>query len=123
MRALILIAALALSACATPNPIQPAPVQGRTVGIGTLAFGAWEQETAPAYTRLAVLRHRATADLTSGRITKAQAQAIQATADRARDQLAMAVRGSNADPSPAQRAALAEARRITDLGYALLEDR
>lgn len=122
---LVLAAALALTACASPapNPIHAEPVRARTISVATLAFSPWEQELAPAYTQLAVLRQLAAVGLREKRIDQQTAIAIQATADRARAHLDLAAKAAGATPNAAQLAALDEARRITDLGYQLLENR
>lgn len=90
MKTLILMLAvlMALAGCAT----QSTPIDGRATGgpvmFGTLAaFGTFEMKLAPAYTRLAVLRHDAARLLRNGRIDVGTAQTIQTTADAARELL------------------------------------
>lgn len=81
--------AFALTACTTP-PTQPVASAASSgfVAFGTLApFGSFEMQLAPAYTRLAVLRHNAARQLTQGRITVSAAKNIQAMADAARSSL------------------------------------
>jgi hypothetical protein len=83
---LLLAALLTLAGCVTPSssPIA-AHAGGGTTMFGTLAaFGTFEMQLAPAYTRLAVLRHNAAQDLRAGRISVPVAQSIQDTADAAR---------------------------------------
>ena len=83
---LILLAALiALAGCVT----QSAPISGQASGgpvmFGTLAaFGTFEMELAPAYTRLAVLRHKAAGALRDKRISTKKAVDVQDMADTAR---------------------------------------
>lgn len=126
MRALlVLAAALVLAACATPapapSPIAAAPVQARSAGIATLAFGPWEQELAPAVTRAEVVARLAAAQVRDGRLATATGEAIRAHLAAARAALYQARRGGGATPTPDQRAAMAEAIRLTDLAAHLLE--
>lgn len=58
---------------------------GAMVAFGTLAtFGTFEMELAPAYSRLAVLRHNAANALRKGKISVEVAKKIQRGADLAR---------------------------------------
>lgn len=114
MRILLIAFVMALSACsaAPAIPIQ-ASGQNAVTGFATAAlWGTWEADLAPAYTRLAALRHRAARQLTDGRIDVATAIAIQQTADQARTLLDQSRRGNATTPSPEQRAQLAEAQRL-----------
>lgn len=83
---LILLAALmALTGCAAPSAPITGQASGGPVMFGTLAaFGTFEMELAPAYTRLAVLRHTAARALRDKRITTKQAVDVQDMADTAR---------------------------------------
>lgn len=85
---LILALAWLLSACASAT-LPPTKQQGVSVSaFATLAsFGTFEMQLAPAYTRLAVLRHNAARALDKGRIPVDAAQEIQAGADAVRAQL------------------------------------
>lgn len=124
MRAILpLIVALALGACATPAPtsIAAAPVQARSAGIATLAFGPWEQALAPAITRAEVVSRLAAAQVRDGRLPPGTAQTVRAHLAAARTALYDARRGDRAAPTPNTRAALAEAIRLTDLAASLLE--
>lgn len=125
IRALIIAAAFALSACSTaPNVPLQAAGQSRIAGFATLAvWGAWESDLAPAYTRLAVLRHRAARALEARMITVDTAVAIQKTADQARSLLDASRRGDAKEPTLLQRAQLAEAQRLLGTAETLLEQR
>lgn len=104
---------------------QAAPLEaqsrGGIVAFGTLAeFGTWEMELAPAYTRLASLRHNAARRLESGAITVATAVEIQLIADDARRALDESRRGLKTSPTEAQRRRLEDARqRITQIATLL----
>lgn len=107
-----LAAALALSACASPVTVTQtkAAAPASVSGFATLAvFGTWEMELAPAYTRLAAVRHRAARLLDQGRINVATAQAVQDYADRARRLLDLSRRGNAAEPTLLQRLQLDQA--------------
>lgn len=114
MRALIVMALCALIVgCGS----LPSGIQGRAdsgpVMFGTVAaFGTFEMQIAPSYTRLAVLRHNAARYLRDRRITVERAEFIQASADRARglldDAHAMTLDGK---PNPAAVAALQQAEQ------------
>lgn len=114
---------VALSACATPvpNPISASPVQGRSIGVATLAFGPWEQELAPAITRAEVVARLAEAQVKDGRLPPGAALDLRAHLVAARAAMADARRGNRDAPTPDNRAALAEAIRLTDLAANLLE--
>lgn len=121
---LIALAAALMAACTSPAPIQPieAIAQGKVVGFGTLAdFGSWEFELAPAYTRLAVLRHRAARQLDERRIALPTAMAVQDLADRARALLDLSRRGNAMQPTVGQREQFAAARVLIADAEALLE--
>lgn len=84
---ILLAAIMALAACAHESPIAGSASSG-PVAFGTLAsFGTFEMELAPAYTRLAVLRHNAARSLRDQRIAVATAVSIQSAADNARSLL------------------------------------
>jgi len=125
MRAILpLIVALALGACAispAPTPLAAAPVQARSAGVATLAFGPWEQALAPAITRAEVVSRLAAAQVRDGRLPPGTAQTVRAHLAAARTALYDARRGDRAAPTPDNRAALAEAIRLTDLAASLLE--
>lgn len=100
-----------VTACTTVAP-PPLAATGTAspAGFATLAlWGEWESDLAPAYTRLAVLRHRAARMLDARRIDVAVAIAVQAEADRARNLLDDSRRGNSKTPSPRQRQQLADA--------------
>lgn len=122
---LALAAALALAACAAAPPAGSVAgtAAGRMQMFGTLAsFGTFEMELAPAYTRLAVLRHRAANRLNQGRIDVAAARQIQALADDARARLDAAHSATLAGQvPPSARAQLVEAQRLIEAGESLLE--
>lgn len=122
-RLLLIALAFAMAACTT-SPVAPiqATGQGNITGIATLAlWGEWESELAPAYTRLAVVRHRAARLLNNGKITVDTAIAVQKTADQARALLDQSRRGDAKHPTEQQRGQLAEAHRLIDTAEALLE--
>ena len=124
MRALfIALLALVMVACSTPQPIPiTAKASGSVAGFATLArFGTYEMELAPAYTRLASLRHRAARDLEASRITVDIAIAVQALADQARRHLDDARRGDLVTPTPEQRRQLQDAVLLMDKIETLLE--
>jgi hypothetical protein len=114
-KSLIALAVAALlSACSTAPavPLQ-ATASSSVTGFATLAlWGTWESELAPAYTRLAVLRHRAARALQDGRIAVATAIEIQASADQARAKLDASRRGHATEPTADQRMLLVEARHL-----------
>ena len=124
MRALlIMIVAAFMAACAQApsSPVQ-SNATAQVVGFGTLAdFGTWEMDLAPAYTRLAVLRHRAVKLLTGQKISVGTAIAVQDAADRARALLDTSRRGNAKQPTPEQRQQLDAARRLIADAEALLE--
>lgn len=116
--------AAALAACASAPPATPLAASGRgsLSGFATLAlWGTWEMELAPAYTRLAAVRHRAAQRLDGGRLSVATAVEIQDLADRARANLDASRRGSQSDPGPAQKGALATAIRLIEQAEHTLE--
>ena len=79
----------AVAGCAS-QPVQPvaSAASGGITAFATLApFGSFEMELAPAYTRLAMLRHNAARQLTQGRITVETAKGLQTKADEARKTL------------------------------------
>lgn len=125
LRILLISLVLALSACTTaPTAPLKAAGQGTGAGFATLAFwGQWESELAPAYTQLAVVRHRAAKALDLGKIGVDTAIAIQQAADQARQLLDESRRGSANEPTLLQRAQLAEARRLIVTAETLLENR
>jgi len=124
MRALIIVIALVISACASPPPVAlSAANQGSVSGFATAAFwGSWEFETAPAYTRLAALRHRAARAYLAGRIDVATARIIQGEADLARTALDASHRGKSPEPTSQQRAQLADAVAAIERAERLLEN-
>lgn len=97
MRILIFLAALLLGACATQPTAQqiatdlsPAAATSASYGAATLSWGPLEDELAPAYTRNAMIRHRAARAVTRGEITRAQAIAVLRFTDEARESLDIA---------------------------------
>lgn len=128
IRTLLIALALALSACSTTPATTPAPVSatGKSglVGFATISlWGTWESELAPAYTRLAVLRHNAARALDANRIPRSVAVQIQALADSARARIDTSRRGNAEQPTAAQRADLAEAKRLIESAEQLLESK
>lgn len=113
--------ALASAAFATPAPVT-ATATASVVGFATAApWGTWQAELAPAYTRLAALRHRAARALEARSISVSVAIEIQAKADIARARLDASRRGELVDPTPIQRQALADAIRQIEQAEQLLE--
>lgn len=109
----LLLGGFASAALAMPLE-SPAPRVG-IAAFGTLAsFGTWEMELAPAYTRLASLRHTAARRLDAGAITVADAVEIQLLADDARAALDESRRGLQTVPTEAQRRRLEDARRLLE---------
>lgn len=118
-----MIAAAALSACAAPAVTPVTASGGSSIsGFATLAnFGTWEMDLAPAYTRLAVVRHRAARELDAGRIGVATAIDIQASADKARALLDASRRGNLKTPTAQQRDTLDQALHQISAVEQLLE--
>lgn len=119
MRTLIIMALCALIVgCGS----LPSDIQGRAAGgpvmFGTVAaFGTFEMQLAPAYTRLAVLRHNAARALAEKRIPVQTAEFIQAVADRARSLLDEAhAQTLGGKEQPAAVAALDQALQWIKLG-------
>ena len=86
----IVLLAVLMAACTSPPPqlLEPSAAVSGISAFGTLAsFGTFEMELAPAYTRLAVLRHNAALALNRGGITVDLAKEIQAGSDLARGKL------------------------------------
>lgn len=103
----LVIAALALAACATA-PEAPLPAARGLSGsyaAATLSWSPLEDALAPAYTRNAMLRERAARALTRGQITKARAIAVLEHTDRARAALDDARARRDLAPLTAARAA------------------
>lgn len=90
MKIMIIAVSMILAACSSTVPLEGNGHASQTVAFATLAFGPFEMKLAPAYTRLAVLRHKATVALRSGAITVSVAKEIQAGADRIRANLDLA---------------------------------
>lgn len=91
---ILIVAALALAACAAPTaPLTSAPARDSGVIVtATLApLGSFEWQVAPDYTRLATTRRLAARALTNGRISIATAEQVQVEADAARRALDEAV--------------------------------
>lgn len=84
----LVLAVLVVGCASTPNHaagLQADESANATAAFGTLAsFGTFEMELAPAYTRLAVLRHNAARALRKGAISVDVAKKIQRGADLAR---------------------------------------
>lgn len=119
---LALAVAAMLAGCATPP--KPVSAQGgsQLAGFATLAvWGTWEAELAPAYTRLAVLRHNAANRLDAGRISVQTAQMVQSMANEARAALDLSRRGPAKEPTDLQREQLADAIRLIERAEQLLE--
>ena len=97
-RILLVIAALTaglLAGCAaTSNPLESAPAAGGTGlqinATATLATTPCEITTASAVTAIANARYTAARKLQTGQFTVAQAQQVQALADKARSTLSLA---------------------------------
>ena len=122
----LIVCLLALSACASQPQTVGASATGRggVVGFATLAeFGSWEYQLAPAYTRLAVLRHQAANALTAKRISVDVAVAVQATADEARSLLDASRRGNAKTPTDEQHLMYAEALAKIGVIETLLENK
>lgn len=84
----VLVALFAIVGCAHESTPISGTVSAGPQMFGTIApFGSFEMQLAPAYTRLAVLRHNAARALAGGRISVATAQSVQDKADMARIQL------------------------------------
>lgn len=125
MRALLIAAAILLSACTTAPavPVQAAG-QGNITGFATLAvWGAWESELAPAYTRLSILLHRTARARDARKITLDTAVEILGKGDLVRGLLDASRRGNAKEPTLVQRAQFAEAQRLMDTIEPLLEKR
>lgn len=113
--------ALASAAFATPSPVT-ATATASVVGFATAApWGTWQAELAPAYTRLAALRHRAARALEARSISVSVAIEIQARSDLARSFLDVSRHGEVVKPTPDQRQALAEAIQQIKQAEQLLE--
>jgi hypothetical protein len=123
LKAFIFALALALAGCASAPAAQVTASGGAGVtGFATLSlWGTWEMDLAPAYTRLAALRHRAARALIAEKIDVATAIEIQKTADKARALLDESRRGDLKTPTDQQRAGLAEALRLIASAEQLLE--
>lgn len=128
MRAIILVAAALAAILVTPAIAEEVQVQGRAaapgqiVGFATAAeFGTWEMELAPAYTRLAAMRHNAARLLNARQIPVALAIAVQDKADKARTALDQSRRGEAKHPTARQRQLLMEAKRLIAEAEATLE--
>lgn len=126
MKTLLILLFLALAGCAA-QPVQPitGAASGGITAFATLApFGSFEMELAPAYTRLAVLRHNAARQLTQGRITVGAAEDIQAMADAARSSLDAAhAETMDGKEKPTARKNLANAKLLIEDAEKLLGDR
>lgn len=126
MRALIVMAlcALMVGCGSLPSGIQGRAKGGPVMFGSVAAFGTFEMQLSPAYTRLAVLRHNAARYLRDKRITVARAEFIQASADHARglldDAHAMTVDGK---PNPAAVAALQQAEQWIANAEKILEEK
>lgn len=118
---------IAVVGCASHQPVQPitGTASGGITAFATLAsFGSFEMELAPAYTRLAVLRHNAARQLTQRRITVGAAEDIQAMADAARSSLDAAhAETMDGKEKPAARKNLANAKMLIEDAEKLLGDR
>ena len=120
-----LATAALLAGCATTPPPTPIAASGRgqIAGFASIAqWGTWEAELAPAYTRAAALYHRNAARLEGGRISRATAIRAHDLVSQALDNLNASRRSLAPEPTPTQRAHLAEARSLLDRAAALLED-
>lgn len=119
---LLLPAIMALAACAHESPIAGS-ASGGPVAFATLAsFGTFEMQLAPAYTRLAVLRHNAARALRDRRITVAAAVSIQSAADNARSLLDAAhAETLDGKPNPGAVEKLGHAQRLIAAAEKLLE--
>lgn len=105
----VAVLALGLAACAMQAPQRAAvsleaehTTSGiNTYAIGTLApLGSFEWKAAPAYTRLAVLRHNAAVSLRAGRINVDDAETIQSRADHIRSLLDAAIKADAQHQTP-----------------------
>lgn len=85
---IVALAALALSACSTVQPMAGSAQTDSLVSAGTLAFaGTCEMDVAADYSATTLYRKRAARDLTRGTLTVDTAQKVQALADSARADL------------------------------------
>lgn len=84
------LVSMLLFGCATTQPAPATPLAAvpagtSIVGFGTLAsWGSFEMAMAPAYTRNALVRHRATRALQNHAITSAQAERLLGLTDKVR---------------------------------------
>lgn len=120
----LLVAVLALSACAAPTtPLVTTPARDTGVIVtATLApLGSFEWQVAPDYTRLATTRRLAARALTNGRISVATAEQVQAEADSARRALDEAVATAQGNRASAD-ALVTKARESLARAAALLGD-
>jgi len=79
MRYLIaILLAFAITACAsvTPQPLPVANGAAGSYGAATLSWGPFEDQLAPAYTRVSMLAQRTERRLRAGAITRDQAVAV-----------------------------------------------
>lgn len=86
----LLLASFLIGCASTPQvtPLENKQESGGLQVFATLAdFGTFEMELAPAYTRLAMLRHNAAKALRKSQITRNDAISIQQAADFARAKL------------------------------------
>lgn len=125
MRTLLIgLLAVFMTACATP-PAQTsvaAVAKSSITGFATLAdFGTWEMQLAPAYTRLAVLVHRAARAKEAGRLSIDAEFAIRSKAIDAKHLLNGSRRGERINPGDDQRLFLKTATGLMNEIDAILE--
>jgi len=125
MRALLIgLLAVFMTACATPPAQTPvsAVVKSSITGFATLAdFGTWEMQLAPAYTRLAVLVHRAARAKEAGRLSLDWEFEIRKRAIYAQALLNGSRRGERINPDDDQRLFLKTATGLMNEIEAILE--
>ncbi len=124
MRIIIMIlAALALTACASVPPPAPVVASGtsRIVGVATIAWGAWSSEIAPVATSLEMSARLGTARVRAKAISDYRAAAVLRHVEDGIKAIKIARQG-NESHTDVHRAALAEAKREAATAAALLTE-
>lgn len=107
--ALIGVALLLLGACGTAQQLGSTPRPLQVQAVATLATNPCEAATAAEYTALIVARNTAARRLRDGRMTVADAVALQGFADEARAELDAACRAGRVDEGALARARVHQA--------------